>query len=157
MGQNLRDEKDVLQRNLFLVSLKQDIKLNLLFDDINVPASSSEGLRDFYKELEFNSFIGENSEKRKSEYKTIKNKSELEKLQLKINEAEYFAFDTETTSINSLEAELVGASFSVKKDEGFYIPINHVEQTEMSANELIEWLKHLLETCLLYTSDAADD
>ena len=146
VGQNLRDEKDVLQRNLFLVSLKQDIKLNLLFDDINVPASSSEGLRDFYKELEFNSFIGENSEKRKSEYKTIKNKSELEKLQLKINEAEYFAFDTETTSINSLEAELVGASFSVKKDEGFYIPINHVEQTEMSANELVEWLKQLLET-----------
>ena len=146
VGQNLRDEKDVLQRNLFLVSLKQDIKLNLLFDDINVPASSSDGLRDFYKELEFNSFIGETNEKRKSEYKTIKNKSELEKLQLKINEAEYFAFDTETTSINSLEAELVGASFSVKKDEGFYIPINHVEQTEMSANELVEWLKQLLET-----------
>ena len=146
VGQNLRDEKDVLQRNLFLVSLKQDIKLNLLFDEINVPASSSDGLRDFYKELEFNSFIGETNEKRKSEYKTIKNKSELEKLQLKINEAEYFAFDTETTSINSLEAELVGASFSVKKDEGFYIPINHVEQTEMSANELVEWLKQLLET-----------
>ncbi len=146
VGQNLRDEKDVLQRNLFLVSLKQDIKLNLLFDDINVPASSSDGLRDFYKELEFNSFIGETNEKRKSEYKTIKNKSELEKLQLKINEAEYFAFDTETTSINSLEAELVGASFSVKKGEGFYIPINHVEQTEMSANELVEWLKQLLET-----------
>ena len=146
VGQNLRDEKDVLQRNLFLVSLKQDIKLNLLFDDINVPASSSDELRDFYKELEFNSFIGETNEKRKSEYKTIKNKSELEKLQLKINEAEYFAFDTETTSINSLEAELVGASFSVKKDEGFYIPINHVEQTEMSANELVEWLKQLLET-----------
>ena len=146
VGQNLRDEKDVLQRNLFLVSLKQDIKLNLLFDDINVPASSSDGLRDFYKELEFNSFIGETNEKRKSEYKTIKNKSELEKLQLKINEAEYFAFDTETTSINSLEAELVGASFSVKKDEGFYIPINHVEQTEISANELVEWLKQLLET-----------
>ena len=146
VGQNLRDEKDVLQRNLFLVSLKQDIKLHLLFDDINVPASSSDGLRDFYKELEFNSFIGETNEKRKSEYKTIKNKSELEKLQLKINEAEYFAFDTETTSINSLEAELVGASFSVKKDEGFYIPINHVEQTEMSANELVEWLKQLLET-----------
>ena len=146
VGQNLRDEKDVLQRNLFLVSLKQDIKLNLLFDDINVPASTSDERRDFYKELEFNSFIGETNEKRKSEYKTIKNKSELEKLQLKINEAEYFAFDTETTSINSLEAELVGASFSVKKDEGFYIPINHVEQTEMSANELVEWLKQLLET-----------
>ena len=145
VGQNLREEKQVLQRNLFLVSLKQDINLDLLFDDINIPASSSDGLKEFYKELEFNSFIGETKEKRKSEYKAITNKSELEKLELIITDVEYFAFDTETTSLNSLEAELVGVSFSVKKDEGFYIPINHVEQTELNASEVIEWLKQLLE------------
>ena len=145
VGQNLREEKEVLQRNLFLVSLKQDINLDLLFDDINIPASSSDGLKEFYKELEFNSFIGETNEKRKSEYKAITNKRELEKLELTITNVEYFAFDTETTSLNSLEAELVGVSFSVKKDEGFYIPINHVEQTELNASEVIEWLKQLLE------------
>ena len=145
VGQNLREEKEVLQRNLFLVSLKQDINLDLLFDDINIPASSSDGLKEFYKELEFNSFIGETNEKRKSEYKAITKKNELEKLELIITNAEYFAFDTETTSLNSLEAELVGVSFSVKKDEGFYIPINHVEQTELNASEVIEWLKQLLE------------
>ena len=145
VGQNLREEKEVLQRNLFLVSLKQDINLDLLFDDINIPASSSDGLKEFYKELEFNSFIGETKEKRKSEYKAITKKNELEKLELIITNAEYFAFDTETTSLNSLEAELVGVSFSVKKDEGFYIPINHVEQTELNASEVIEWLKQLLE------------
>ena len=145
VGQNLREEKEVLQRNLFLVSLKQDINLDLLFDDIKIPASSSDGLKEFYKELEFNSFIGETNEKRKSEYKAITNKRELEKLELTITNVEYFAFDTETTSLNSLEAELVGVSFSVKKDEGFYIPINHVEQTELNASEVIEWLKQLLE------------
>ena len=79
VGQNLREEKEVLQRNLFLVSLKQDINLDLLFDDINIPASSSDGLKEFYKELEFNSFIGETNEKRKSEYTAITNKNELEK------------------------------------------------------------------------------
>ena len=145
VGQNLREEKEVLQRNLFLVSLKQDINLDLLFDDIKIPASSSDGLKEFYKELEFNSFIGETNEKRKSEYKAITKKNELEKLELIITNAEYFAFDTETTSLNSLEAELVGVSFSVKKDEGFYIPINHVEQTELNTSEVIEWLKQLLE------------
>ena len=145
VGQNLREEKEVLQRNLFLVSLKQDINLDLLFDDIKIPASSSDGLKEFYKELEFNSFIGETNEKRKSEYKAITNKNELEKLELIITNAEYFAFDTETTSLNSLEAELVGVSFSVKKDEGFYIPINHVEQTELNASDVIVWLKQLLE------------
>ena len=145
VGQNLREEKEVLQRNLFLVSLKQDINLDLLFDDIKIPASSSDGLKEFYKELEFNSFIGETNEKRKSEYKAITNKRELEKLELTITNVDYFAFDTETTSLNSLEAELVGVSFSVKKDEGFYIPINHVEQTELNTSEVIEWLKQLLE------------
>jgi len=145
VGQNLRKEKEVLQRNLFLVSLKQNINLNLLFDEINIPASSSSELKDFYKELEFNSFIGETNEKRKSEYKTITNKNKLEELELIINDVEYFAFDTETTSLNSLEAEVVGVSFSVKKDEGFYIPINHVEQTELNASEVFAWLKQLLE------------
>ena len=145
VGQNLREEKEVLQRNLFLVSLKQDINLDLLFDDIKIPASSSDGLKEFYKELEFNSFIGETNEKRKSEYKAITNKRDLEKLELTITDVEYFAFDTETTSLNSLEAELVGVSFSVKKDEGFYIPINHVEQTELNTSEVIEWLKQLIE------------
>ncbi len=145
VGQNLRKEKEVLQRNLFLVSLKQNINLNLLFDEINIPASSSSELKDFYKELEFNSFIGETNEKRKSVYKTITNKTKLEELELIINDVEYFAFDTETTSLNSLEAEVVGVSFSVKKDEGFYIPINHVEQTELNASEVFAWLKQLLE------------
>ena len=145
VGENLREEKELLQRNLFLVSLKQDIKLDLAFDDINIPASSSDELINFYKELEFNSFIGETNEKRKSDYKTIRSKNELEMLQSKINDADYFAFDTETTSLNSLDAQLVGTSFSFKKDEGFYIPINHVEQTELNASELIEWLKKILE------------
>ena len=145
VGQNLRKEKEVLQRNLFLVSLKQNINLNLLFDEINIPASNSSELKDFYKELEFNSFIGETNEKRNSEYKAITNKNKLEELELIINDVEYFAFDTETTSLNSLEAEVVGVSFSVKKDEGFYIPINHVEQTELNASEVFAWLKQLLE------------
>ena len=145
VGQNLRDEKEVLQRNLFLVSLKYDIKLDLSFDDINIPEPSSRELKAFYKELEFNSFIGETNDKRKTDYVTIRNIDELEKLESKLNDAEYFAFDTETTSLNSHEAELVGASFSVKKDEGFYIPINHVEQTKLNASELVGWLKEILE------------
>ena len=145
VGENLRKEKEVLQRNLFLVSLKQDIKLDLMFDDINIPTSSNNDLKNFYKELEFNSFIGDTNEKRKSEYKAVRNRNELDTLQSKINDADYFSFDTETTSLNSLDAEIVGASFSFKKDEGFYLPINHVEQTELNASELIGWLKKILE------------
>jgi len=145
VGQNLREEQDLLQRNLFLVSLKKDIDLNVEFKDISTPLTSSEELKSFYKELEFNSFIGESNEKRVTQYRSIKDIDELKKIEDEIEHASYFAFDTETTSLNAYEAELVGASFSFKKDTGVYIPINHVEQTELNANEVISWLKRVLE------------
>ena len=74
VGQNLREEKDVLQRNLFLVSLKKDIELETTLSNINTPLTNSDGLKEFYKELEFNSFVGETNEKRVTQYKSIKNK-----------------------------------------------------------------------------------
>mgnify|MGYP001159454011 FL=1 len=145
VGENLRSEQEVLQRNLFLVSLKNDIELGVSFNEINTPSTNSDALKKFYKELEFNSFVGEANEKRVTEYKTIKDLKSLVEIEKLIEEARYFAFDTETTSLNAQEAELVGFSFSFKKNTGLYVPVNHVEQTELRAEEVIKWLKAILE------------
>ena len=58
-----------------------------------------------------------------------------------IHESKCFAFDTETTSINSLEAELVGVSFSFEANSGYYLPIAHQEKTAISRDEALRWLK----------------
>jgi len=79
VGQNLREEQDLLQRNLFLVSLKKDIDLGTEFSEVNTPSTNSEDLKKFYKELEFNSFVGEANEKRVTQYKAIKEMADLEK------------------------------------------------------------------------------
>ena len=146
VGENLRKEKDILQRNLFLVSLKKDLDLNLEIENLNVPEALNNDLKDFYQSLEFNSFIEERAEKKISKnYRALKNFEELKEIEKKLDKSKYFAFDTETTSLLAHEAELIGFSFALQANEGFYIPIRHKEQTELNPEEVTSWLKKVLE------------
>ena len=146
VGANLRNELSNLKRNLFLVSLKNDLKLNLNFNDLQIPENKNQKLKDFYLDLEFNAFI-ESAEKSKKDvrYLTVSNQGELDELEAKLFDSKYFAFDTETNSLDQNEAAIVGVSFSVQSGEGFYLPINHVEQTELKRESLLSWLKNVLE------------
>ena len=146
VGENLRYEKDFLKRNLFLVSLKKDLSFDLQIDEIKVPEQSNKGLQDFFKELEFNAFVTEEqAEKKVVEYRTLKSIDDLSMIENLIHESKCFAFDTETTSIDSLEAELVGVSFSFEANSGYYLPIAHQEKTAISRDEALRWLKQIIE------------
>ena len=146
VGENLRNEKDFLKRNLFLVSLKKDLSFDLQIDNIKVPEQSNKGLQDFFRELEFNAFVTEEQvEKKVVEYRTLKSTDDLSMIENLINESKFFAFDTETTSIDSLEAELVGVSFSFEANSGYYLPIAHQEKNAISRDEALRWLKKIIE------------
>ena len=146
VGENLRNEKDFLKRNLFLVSLKKDLSFDLQIDEIKVPEQSNKGLQDFFKELEFNAFVTEEqAEKKVVEYRTLKSIDDLSMIENLIHESKCFAFDTETPSIDSLEAELVGVSFSFEANSGYYLPIAHQEKTAISRDEALRWLKQIIE------------
>ena len=58
-------------------------------------------------------------------YKTILNKKDLEEWSEKLDACKVFAIDTETDSLNTVSANLVGISLSVKEGEGCYIPLKH--------------------------------
>ena len=146
VGENLRNEKDFLKRNLFLVSLKKDLSFDLQIDEIKVPEQSNKGLQDFFKELEFNAFVTEEQvEKKVVEYRTLKSIDDLSMIENLIHESKCFAFDTETTSIDPLKAELVGVSFSFEANSGYYLPIAHQEKTAISRDEALRWLKQIIE------------
>ncbi|MBQ9215697.1 MAG: DNA polymerase I [Prevotella sp.] len=57
------------------------------------------------------------------DYKLIENEEDLRKLCDYFRTKEFLSLDTETTSTNPIEAELVGLSFAVKEFEAFYVPI----------------------------------
>ena len=74
-----------------------------------------------------------------TDYQTILTESELNVWLEKLKAAELFAFDTETTSINYIEAELVGFSFAVKAGEAAYLPFGHdyPDAPEQLSKELV--------------------
>jgi DNA polymerase-1 len=58
-----------------------------------------------------------------------------------LNKAKMIAFDTETTSTNAMQAELVGISLAVSQDEGYYIPVGHLSGEQLKLKEVISALK----------------
>ena len=57
------------------------------------------------------------------EYKLVENEEEMRKLCDFLMTKEILSLDTETTSTNAIEAELVGLSFAVEENKAFYVPI----------------------------------
>lgn len=58
-------------------------------------------------------------------YATIYDEAELDKWLETLNNAELFAFDTETTSLNYMDAEIVGVSFCAEPGKAAYVPVGH--------------------------------
>ena len=61
-------------------------------------------------------------------YYTIKNEDEFKRLMKRLKDVDEFAFDTETTSEDPMNCELVGLSFSFDENEAFYVPLMFAEQ-----------------------------
>ena len=67
----------------------------------------------------------------------VDNAVALQELAEKLSAARVIAFDTETTSIDPMSAELVGLSFAVAAGEGYYVPVGH--QPEMAPGGQLRW------------------
>lgn len=83
------------------------------------------------------------------EYTTILDEATLDQWLEKLAAAELFAFDTETTSLNYMEAELVGVSFAVEPGKAAYVPVAHDYMgapEQMSRALLLSKMKPLLES-----------
>ena len=78
----------------------------------------------------------------KPTYKLVETAEDCKALFEKLSVLKSFAFDTETTSLNAIEAEIVGMSFSYKAKEAFYVPLS---SDENSREKVLTIFKPLLE------------
>ena len=129
VGENLRNSLDDLDRNINLVSLKQDVDIQVKFSDLLTLNPDDDELNKIFSELEF-ATVKNNDEKNKeqkkdSKYETVLSEKSLEKWVKEIDKSKAFAIDTETDSVSTVSANLIGISISVKENEGCYIPIGH--------------------------------
>ena len=79
----------------------------------------------------------------KFDFKAVKTKEALSALIKKLKEAEAFAFDLETTSLNPFEAEIVGISFSTEAKTAYYLPLGHKTGEQLPRAAALDKLRPL--------------
>lgn len=89
---------------------------------------------------EYQNVAGSNN--RPHNYYLTDTEGKIRDLALKLESSEKFAFDTETTSVEPINAKLVGMSFSIKEDEAFYVPI---PENDEEAKKIVEIFRGALE------------
>ncbi len=156
--------KALLSRQL--VTLKDDVPVK---DDLNsfiLKEIKKDKLYEFLREMEFNkllsrviSFYGETESKKTQpispkikqpkinvkNYESITNEKTLEKWINILREQSVISIDTETSSLNPLEADLVGVSFSYAPNKACYIPIAHKNINGLKKETVLKKIKPILE------------
>jgi DNA polymerase-1 len=141
VGENLRDSLEQLPLSRALTQIKCDVDLPLHFADLVPTEPDVAVLGNFYREFEFKSWleevepvggandaVGANEvvqEQVETDYDLILDEGQLSEWVQRLSEQELFAIDTETTSVNYMDAELVGFSFAVSPGRAAYLPVAH--------------------------------
>ena len=84
-----------------------------------------------------------------SQYETVLEEARFKEWVALLEKAELFAFDTETTSLNYMDAELVGVSFCIEPGKAAYVPVAHDypdAPTQLSRDDVLSALKPILES-----------
>ena len=138
VGENLRSSLGDLDRNIELVSLKNDVDIGVSFNNLLEQKADNDKLLQLFEEFGFKAPVvtspiakrdsSSEEEHKVSEnlnYKTVFNEQDLTSWAKDIDKCSHFAIDTETDSLDTITANLVGISLSTKEGAGCYIPIGH--------------------------------
>lgn len=140
-----------------LVTIFTEVPVGISVEELGPPAPDMDRLRDLFGELEFDSLRASLARKPRDQvpqdYHIVRTDSELDELIAKLKKSGGFAVDTETTSLNPRQADLVGVSFSWEEGVGYYVPFNLEEglfgSKGSEASALLEKLRPLLEDAKL--------
>ncbi|MHB1221766.1 MAG: DNA polymerase I [Gammaproteobacteria bacterium] len=132
VGEKLRDFLPNIPLSKSLVTIKTDLRLTSKIEDLVIQLADKEALSTLYKEMEFKSWLAELLQASKTtdhdkyaNYVIIYSEDELNIWLEKIKKSCVFAFDTETTSLDYMSADIVGVSFSVEEGFAAYVPFGH--------------------------------
>ncbi len=148
---NLIEFKEQVYRSRRLVTIKTDVDLGLTsIEQFKIAEPNTENLLAFYQDFEFRTLASELDTApdvvEERDYQTVDSLDALTEIAERIRECGFCAVDTETTSLNPLQARLVGISFSIEEKQGWYIPIGHVEGKNLPLDQARPVLKEILES-----------
>ncbi|HSX01929.1 MAG TPA: DNA polymerase I [Candidatus Saccharimonadia bacterium] len=83
------------------------------------------------------------------QYRAVTTAAALDELVANLTKQPVFAFDTETDSVDTTAANLVGLSFSFKEAEAYYIPVGHLEGEQLARDAVLAQLKPIMENAAI--------
>ncbi|WP_418357762.1 DNA polymerase I [Shewanella basaltis] len=145
MPAKIIENADMLKLSYELATIKTDVELDQDWHELSVKPQDRDELIKCFGEMEFKRWLAEvldnkqptgtvsqNSDEEisvsaaiEAEYETILNEAALDKWIDELSKAELIAVDTETTSLNYMEAQLVGLSFATQAGKAAYLPLAH--------------------------------
>ena len=163
--QTLIENKDKAIVSKKLVTLKKDVPIKNEIIEFKLKNVDKKKLYDFLREMEFNRLLssvistyGEigfekdqkieksiNQKINSKNYQLIENEEDIDKWLKEAEEKGEFAIDTETTSLDPHQADLVGISLSTKVGHACYIPLAHKSKKNMNEKSIIKKIKPILE------------
>jgi DNA polymerase-1 len=155
IGEKLREALPQLPMSRELATIHTSLDLDFSLDTIPTEDVSEEALRAFLQRFEFNSWLQElgkdaaAAESEEVDYDLVTSKEGLDRWLKRLAAADLVAFDTETTNLDPMRAELVGLSFSVEPGKAAYVPVAHDYPgvpPQLDRDDVLEALKPLLES-----------
>ncbi|MBI2800779.1 MAG: DNA polymerase I [Gammaproteobacteria bacterium] len=158
VGENLRGALAQLPLSKQLVTILDQLDLNIPLASLAPRDPDTAKLQTLYQQLEFKTWsrqlavdapsVTAGASSDATHYDTILTRDALDQWLTRLSGATFFAFDTETTSLNYIDARIVGVSFACDTGAAAYIPLAHDyldAPTQLARDEVLAALKPLLE------------
>jgi len=156
IGEYLRQGLEILPLSKKLATISLDLELELDIDALKRAQVDEAALRQFLQRYEFSSWLQELDKEGtptpptcELSYTTVLDMESFKQWVEKLQAADLVAFDTETTSLDAMQAELVGLSFAIDPMEAIYIPVGHNypgAPVQLDRKTVLEALRPLLES-----------
>lgn len=163
LAKKLEDSRDAAELSYELATIKCDVALDVSIADLQHQPADNSRLLTLFRELEFKGWTDELLRDAdasvddevstapaalEKDYQVVTDAKQFEAWLDVLRKAALFAFDTETTSLNYMQARVVGVSFAVEAGTAAYVPFGHdyIDAPEqLSEEQVLGALKPLLE------------
>jgi DNA polymerase-1 len=159
VGESLRENIEQLRLSQDLATIRVDVELPVAIDDLQAGDGDVDKLRELYGRYELRTLLKqlddqsgaaepETESETEGDYETVLTWDAFDTWLARIEAADLVAFDTETTSLDYMQAEVVGLSWSVAAGEAAYVPLAHDypgAPDQLSRDEVLDKLRPWLE------------
>ncbi len=157
LGDKIRENVELARVSKQLATLRRDVPVEIELAALERRDPDRAQLKALFTEFEFRRLLADlespwedppEEQAAVGEYETVRAPSQLKQVVKAIQDAKTFCFDTETTSLNTLDAELVGVSLAIEDGKAWYIPVGHRFEDaapQLTLKEVVTALHTLLE------------